>query len=54
MYLKKTPLGPGRVAQLTRASPYAKVVVWTQSGHIQETTNECINKWKCKLKTNPL
>ena len=40
-------LGSGRVAQLVRAlTRYAKVVDWIPwSGHIQKSTNECINKW---------
>ena len=45
------PLAPGQVAQLVRAwSGYAKVMGSIPSqGHIQELTNECINKWHNKL-----
>lgn len=43
--------GPGQVDQLVRASfLYVKVLgSIPPSGHVQETINECINKWKRKL-----
>ena len=41
---------PCLAAQLVRASShYIKVVGLILSGHIQETTSECMNKWNNKL-----
>ena len=42
-------VSPGQVAQLIRVwSLYTKVVGSIPSGHIQESTSECINKWNNK------
>ena len=43
--------GPGQVVQLVRASSgYPKAVGSIPgTGHVQESTNECVNKWNNKL-----
>ena len=43
-------ISPGQVAQLERSPDNTKVAdLVPLSGHIQESTNECINEWNRKL-----